>query len=445
MATIANSIQKTKAFFNHDLWQINNKSNKWNRAFRQILRVSIISLQGFISNKNSLKASALTFYTILSVVPVLAVAFGVAQGFGLEDKLEEQIRESFAGQEEVMTKIIEFSRKSLKNVQGGLVAGISILFLLWSVIKLLNHIENAFNSIWNLTKSRTFIRKFTDYLSLILLGPVFIIISGSVTVFINTKLQGFTTEGMFFEFTNSFLVSLMQLAPFVLIWILFTILYMIIPNKNVRFLPALAGGILAGTAFAFLQNGYVYFQLAMSRYNAIYGSFAALPLFLIWLQISWLFILFGAEVSHAVQYTERLIFSKQNKDLSLRINKMLCINVLKEIAKNFESAHKAHTIDSISEKLEMPTHLVEQSITHLVKANLLVEIANEGSSKSSCYQPAVSTNHLNLVYVNKMLESAGLNEVGLNNNSKFNEIAHQYSEFENALQNDAVNKLITQL
>jgi membrane protein len=439
------SIKRVKHFFETDIWEVKPNLSKSAKFLRQSLRVLIISGKGYIQNNNALKGSALTFYTILSVVPVLAVAFGVAQGFGLEDKLESQIRESFAGQEEVMAKIIEFSRKSLQNVQGGLVAGISILFLLWSVIKLLNHIENALNSIWNLEKSRTFIRKFTDYLTLILIGPVFIIISGSATVFINTTLQSYKSEGMFFEYTSNFFLHAMQLAPFILIWIFFTILYMIIPNKNVKFLPALAGGILAGTAFAFLQNGYVYFQLAMSRYNAIYGSFAALPLFLIWLQISWMFILFGAEVSHAVQYAEKLIYAQQSKNLSQRITKMLCVNVLKEISERFESADTAHSLSSLSEALNIPLHFTEKAIELLIDAGLISEININQNSKQRGYQPAANPNKLTFTYVVQQLEKAGANELKLPKGSSLDHMKKVFEHFDEEQNNLELNKPITQL
>ncbi|MFY0675170.1 MAG: YihY/virulence factor BrkB family protein [Bacteroidia bacterium] len=438
-------LNKIKHFFETDIWEVKSDLAKPIKFLRQALRVLIISGKGYIENKSALKGSALTFYTILSVVPVLAVAFGVAQGFGLEDKLESQIRVSFAGQEEVMTKIIEFSRKSLHNVQGGLVAGISVLFLLWSVIKLLNHIENAFNAIWNLEKSRTFIRKFTDYLTLILIGPVFIIISGSATVFINTQLESYKSEGMFFEYTSSFFLSAMQLAPFVLIWVFFTILYMIIPNKNVKFLPALVGGILAGTAFAFLQNGYVYFQLAMSRYNAIYGSFAALPLFLIWLQISWMFILFGAEVSHAVQYAEKLIYVQQGKNISQRLTKMLCVNVLKEIAEKFEAGERAHSLSSLSERLNIPIHFTEKAIELLLNANLISEVNIDQNVKQKGYQPYSSVNILTFTYVVQKLESAGANELNLPKGSSLDHMKEVFAHFEEEQNSLNFNKPITQL
>lgn len=439
------AINRVKHFFETDIWEVKSDLSKPSKYFRQALRVFIISGKGYIENKNALKGSALTFYTILSVVPVLAVAFGVAQGFGLEDKLESQIRESFAGQEEVMTKIIEFSRKSLQNVQGGLVAGISILFLLWSVIKLLNHIENALNSIWNLEKSRSFIRKFTDYLTLILIGPVFIIISGSATVFINTQLESYKSEGMFFEYTSSFFLDAMQLAPFILIWTFFTILYMIIPNKNVKFLPALAGGILAGTAFGFLQNGYVYFQIAMSRYNAIYGSFAALPLFLIWLQISWMFILFGAEVSHAVQYAEKLIYARQGKDLSQRITKMLCVNVLKEISERFESGDSTHSLTTLSEALNIPIHFTEKAIELLLNAELVSQVNIIQNSKHQGYQPSAAPNKLTFTYVVQQLEKAGANEIKLPQGSSLDHMQKVFEHFDAEQNTLDLNKPITQI
>lgn len=438
-------INLAQKFFTKTIWESHEGYSKYKRLGISILRVLLISIRGFNENKNALKSSALTFYAILSVVPVFAVAFGVAQGFGFEDKLESQIRLTFAGQEEVMNKIIEFSRTSLENVSGGLVAGISILFLLWSVIKLLNHIENALNAIWNLKKSRTFIRKFTDYLSLILVGPIFILLSSSVTVFINTALQDLNKGGLFIEWTSSFILTLMQLAPFILLWILFTILYMIIPNKNVKFLPALAGGIIAGTAFAFLQNGYVYFQLAMSRYNAIYGSFAALPLFLIWLQISWLFILFGAEISHAMQYSQRLIHARQSKNLSNRITKLLCLNVLNEIAQAFENNQKALDTNQLAEKLNLPLNYIEKAISNLLDAELITVVHVKGNNKNKAFNPATSIENLKLASILSALERAGVNHLAFEKTEQFTLLDKKMHELEESLEKQTLNVPITHL
>lgn len=399
---------RIKEFFETDLWEDIQAFKKSKKLFYKVLRVIYISANGAISNKNSLRASALTFYSALSIVPVFAVAFGVAQGFGFEDKLEAQIRESFAGQEEVMAKVIEFSRTSLNNVSGGLVAGISILFLLWSVIKLLNHVENAFNKIWNIRKSRTFLRKFTDYLSLVLFGPIFLVLSSSLTVFISTQVQGMREEGMFFDWTGSFILTLMQLAPFVLLWILFTLLYIIIPNKNVKFVPALVAGIVAGTAFAFLQSGYVYFQVAMSRYNAIYGSFAALPLFLIWLQISWLIILFGAETSHAVANSQRLAHAEETKNISQHSLKLICLMVLKEISRCFKAGSSTSAV-AITDDINLPAMYVEKALTKLEDAGLVVQIKSK--AKEVQYQPASALENFNLAQVMNQLDMQGVNDL----------------------------------
>lgn len=416
--------KKVKSFFEKGVWDEYEGLSLVKKAGLKVLRILIISFRGFTVNKSGVKASALTFYAVLSIVPVLAVAFGVAQGFGFEDALEKQVRETFAGQEQVMTKIIEFSRKSLNNVSGGLVAGISVLFLLWSVIKLLNHIEVALNAIWNIQKSRSFIRKFTDYLVLILLGPLFIILSSSVTVYIGTFFQDMDTGGgPIGEMTSGFFLQVMKLAPFVLLWILFTLLYIILPNKNVKFIPALVGGIIAGSAFEFLQSGYVYFQLAMSRYNAIYGSFAALPLFLIWMQISWLIILIGAEISHAVQYSDRLIHAAGSRLISSRLTKVLGINALRKIIEKFNEGAKPPTSNDLAEELNLPINYIERALEVLKNAELVSVVQIKGNKIG--YQPATASENLTLSFVVKKMDSVGLDELKSKKSQDFKKLEEQ--------------------
>lgn len=428
------AFNKIKDYFEKGIWKDPEDIGYWKRLGLRILRILLISFQGFTVNKNGLKSSALTFYAVLSIVPVLAVAFGVAQGFGFEDALEQQVRETFAGQEEVMNKIIEFSRKSLNNVSGGLVAGISLLFLLWSVIKLLKHIEVALNAIWNIKKSRSFVRKFTDYLALILLGPFFIILSSSATVFVGTFLQDMGSGGGIFEYTSGFFLQLMKLAPFVLLWILFTLLYIIIPNKTVKFIPALVAGIIAGSAFEFLQSGYVYFQLAMSRYNTIYGSFAALPLFLIWMQISWLIILMGAEISHAVQYSDRLIHAAESKLISSRLTKVLGLNALRMIVNKFNKGEAAPSTNDLAEELNLPINYVERALYVLERAGLVSEIQNKGSK--SAFQPATASENLKLSIVLQKMDAVGLDELKVKKTKDFTHLEERIAAINLRFQED---------
>ena len=434
---------KVKVYFEKGIWEDPEKASYWKSAGLRVLRILLISFKGFTVNKNGLKASALTFYAVLSIVPVLAVAFGVAQGFGFEDALEQQVRETFAGQEEVMNKIIEFSRKSLNNVSGGLVAGISLLFLLWSVIKLLNHIEIALNAIWNIKKSRSFIRKFTDYLVLILLGPFFIILSSSATVFINTFLQDMSQGSAIIEITSGFFLYLMKLAPFVLLWILFTLLYIIIPNKNVKFAPALIAGIIAGSAFEFLQSGYVYFQMAMSRYNTIYGSFAALPLFLIWMQISWLIILMGAEISHAVQYSDRLIHAAESKLISSRLTKLLGLNTLKKIVEKFNKGDMAPTANDLAEELNLPINYIERALFVLERGGLISVI--QGKGNKTTFQPATASENLRLSVVLQKIDAVGLNELRVKKTNDFTQLEEKLAAMAQRLEGGELDRPIGML
>ena len=167
-----NSIARLTRFITTDIWRIRIDSLTLSRSLIvKPLRVAVLALRGFDENKCSLKASALTFYTLMSIVPVVALAFGIAKGFGFEDKLQQQLLEKLQGQEEVIRRVIDFAHTLLENTKGGLVAGIGVMVLFWTVIKLLGNIEASFNEIWGIEKSRTLARKFSDYLSAMLALP----------------------------------------------------------------------------------------------------------------------------------------------------------------------------------------------------------------------------------------------------------------------------------
>lgn len=432
-----------KTYLSKELWEVDTSSLKRSKRLGiHALKVGLLSARAFIADKCALRASALTFYSLLSIVPILAVAFGIAKGFGLEEILDEQIRQSFAGQQEVIEKAIEFSHSSLQTTQGGLIAGVSILFLLWSVIKLLNHVENAFNRVWNLEKSRSFIRKFTDYLTLVLISPVFIVLSGSVTVFINTKLNHLQEEGMFFEFTGSLLLSLMQLAPFASLWILFTLLYMIMPNKNIRFVPALIAGIIGGSLFALMQNGYVYFQIAMSRYNTIYGSFAALPLFLIWLQVSWMIILYGAEISYALSHLKDKLHLNEDRELSIRDKRLAAVYLLKFIALGFKKGEGPFTANDLAENLRLPIVMTKDLLHMMKNSGLLLSLQDKKGRLS--YTPALDLNELSVGNAIDMIDEQGEFELNLPSED-FRELKEQFFQLINPVDGQAYKTPISKL
>jgi len=287
---------KLKKFFHTDVWHINIDQLSGFKAFliRQI-RIIILTIKGYSKDQCSLRASALTYLSILSVVPVLAMAFGIAKGFGLESILRKQIMKQFAGQEEIMNYSLEFANNMLDSTQGGMIAGVGMIFLFYIVMRLLNNIEESMNDIWEVKKARSHLRKFSDYLAIMLIAPLLIIMASSLNVFIISQIKTVTQSVTFFHYLSPFIQKLVQLIPYTLVWILLTIIYMIMPNTSVNFKSAFIAGILAGTTFQLTQWAYMNFQIGVSRYNSIYGSFAALPLFLIWMQISWTIILIGSE------------------------------------------------------------------------------------------------------------------------------------------------------
>ena len=279
-------VAKAIQFLKQDIWRIRaSKLSKRTSIWLRSLRIFLLSIKEFSTDKCMLRASALTFYSLLSIVPIFAMAFGVAKGFGVQSLLEQRLLSSFQGQEEAINKVIVFSNTLLENTRGGLLAGIGIALLFWAVIKMLGNIEKSFNDIWGVRHERSMGRKFSDYLSLMLICPILIIMSGSLTVFITTQVTLITEKVALLGYLGPIIFTSLNILSYAVIWILLTFIYSFMPNMKIPLSSALAGGIIAGTLYKFVQFGYIHFQVGVSKYNAIYGSFAALPLFLVWLQM----------------------------------------------------------------------------------------------------------------------------------------------------------------
>jgi len=278
-------------FITDEVWTIDlSKYPRILAFFIRQLRIILLAMRGFKENRIQMRASALTYYTMMSIVPVAAMIFGISKGFGFEKKLEVMIREQFTEREEmkeVINYIITFANSMLENINGGFIAGAGLVLLFWSVMKVLGNIENSFNAIWRIQRPRGFVRKFSDYLSMMLIAPVLLVLSSTVTVFLSNAVSA---DHTFMQFVGPVINFLAGLIPYVLIFLLFTLLYVIMPNTKVLFKNALYAGIIAGAIFQITQGAYFYFQVGVSKYGAIYTSFAALPLFLIWLQLSWLIV-----------------------------------------------------------------------------------------------------------------------------------------------------------
>jgi membrane protein len=394
-------------FFTIEIWRIMmGNVSRPKLILIKFLRTTILSFRRFIENKDPLRTSALTYYSLLSIVPVLALIFGIAKGFGLEKILEKVILKNFEGQEEISMQIITFAHTLLANVKGELVAGIGIVILFYTTIRILTNIEDSFNDIWRVTKARNLLRKISDYLSIMLICPVLLILSSTITVVVTSQVRLLIQKIQIFALVSPLIYFLLKLLPYGMLWILFTFLYVFMPNTRVRFKSGLVAGIIAGTIYQLFQWGYISLQFGVARYNAIYGSFAAIPLFCIWLQTSWLIVLFGAEISFAYQNSDAYEFEKDCQTVSHSYKRLLALRVMHLIVKNFSNKEEALTSKQISNKLGMPGPMVQQIINDLTTAKLVSEIIR-AKGQSAGFQPALDPDHLTIKYVINALEKKG--------------------------------------
>ena len=433
-------ITKTVRYLNEDIWRVQSDSTSKRQFFLiKAIRILILSIKGFIDDKCQLKASALTFYSLLSVVPVAAMIFGVAKGFGFEERVRELLENSINDphQEDIVNWIVDFAVRYLENTPGGQIAGIGLAILLWSVMKVLGNIEESFNDIWEVKRSRSFVRKFSDYIALMLLAILFLVSTSGMVVFISNQIKGIGI----FKFTSPFLVLLF---PYILIWLVFTLLLYIMPNKRVKFSAALFGGMISGTMFQLLQYGYIHSQVWVSKYNAIYGSFAALPLFLIWLQLSWLIVLYGAELSFAYQNYRSFEFDADIRQLSNKYKRLVYLLMVHYVSKRFEDgAHPVTNMD-LSINVKIPIRLVNELLFELVEAKVFSEVSVD-NKKEVYYQPALDINKLTVTRVVNMVETRGTSDLHFEETKEIDHLRCVLKSFDETLEKSDKNILLKDL
>jgi membrane protein len=433
---------KTINFIKTDIWRIRKEDfPRMKYFFIKQLRILLLATRGFAQNQCPLRASALTFYSTLSIVPMVAMAFGIAKGFGYQEILENQLLEKLSGQEEVMIRVVDFAHSLLENTKGGMIVGIGIIVLLWTVIKLLGHIEGSFNDIWEVKKSRSYGRKFSDYLSIMLISPLLIIMSSSATVFITTKITLITEKVALIGILSPVIFFMLKLIPYCLVWILFIFTYILMPNTKVNFSAGFIGGIIAGTIFQVSQLAYILFQVGVAKYNAIYGSFAALPLFLIWMQLSWFIVLFGAEISFSYQYADTYEFEPDRRQISLAFKKLLSLQIAHLVISTFSKGEMPLTASKISRVLEIPIRLVQQLLDELVESGIF-SIAEIKGNKELAYQPARDINIITINSIIKTLEQKGVDNIPVAQTPELQSLSEVLSTFSAEIEKSPANLLL---
>lgn len=394
-------------FVTYDIWHIDKtRVNARDFMLIKLLKVIFISVRGFFVDKISLRASALTFYTLIAIVPVLAMVVGVARGFGLHEYLLELLRERFAGQKELLAMLFSFSESMLGRSRSGLVAGVSVLFLLWAILNLLNNIETSFNYIWQVKRARPWSRKVADYLSVILIAPIFLIVSSSITVVMHARVISLATEFGIYPYVAPAVKLGFKSLSYLLLWLVFTFVYVAMPYTKVRVAPALVAGVIAGTLFHAVQNFYIYSQVMVSKYSAIYGSFAAIPLFLLWAQASWLILLFGAELAFAAQNVQHYEYGASTQNLSIRERKLLSLLIVHRIVKNFADGKKPMGSSDIAAALNISVRITRDVLFNLIRCGVVCETVT-GDPKVNAYQPATDIHAITVGGVLSRIEERG--------------------------------------
>jgi len=426
-------------FLKKDVWRIRGKDlSRPKGFFLRMVRILLLSLRGVTEDNCQLRASAMTLYSLLSVVPLVAMIFVLAKGLGFERALERQLLEKLEGQAEVVTWIIKFAHSLLESAKGGVLAGIGVVVLLLSVIMLLSNMENSLNRIWGIKTPRSLVRKISDYLSLMLICPLMIFLASSMTVLITSQIKTIVTKIPVFGVVSPGILFLLKFLPYWILWVLFAFLYIFIPNTKVKFWSGVLAGVIAGTIYQIFQWGYIHFQIGVAKYNAIYGSFAALPLFLIWLQTSWLILLFGAEISFAHQNVDTCEFEPDCMEMSPFFKRLLSLRITALLVRDFSEGGKPWSASGIARELEIPIRCVRQALEDLVGSGILSEVMSR-EGEMIAYQPARSVDTLTLKSVMEMLDKHGIADIPVARSRELAKISESIEAFWDLMEKSPAN------
>ncbi|WP_240509552.1 YihY/virulence factor BrkB family protein [Geofilum rhodophaeum] len=436
---IIDKIKKIRQFVEEDIWRV-RKDATTKRQFWliRIFRIFVLAIRRFLVDDCQVKASALTYYSLLSVVPVVALAFAIAKGFGFRETLEEQLQQRLVGHEEVVHWVQEFALSYLDNTKGGMIAGVGVVVLLWSVMNILGNIEKSFNDVWDVKTPRSIVRKFSDYISFVLVATVLLMLSSSFMIFITNSIE-------VFDLGRVATPIITWASPYILIWAVFSIMFLLMPNTKVRIASAIFGGIIAGSLFLGLQFAYITFQVGMSKYNAIYGSFAALPLFLIWMHSSWLVVLLGAELSYAHQNEKSYEFEADTQRISHDYRKLVSLLVVKNVVDAFKSQQPAPSMADLSVDLKLPIRLVSDLLRKLEDAGVLIEVVAFDEEREIGFAPAFDIDQMTVASIIQRLETSGTSDFHFEETEDYQKLRGILDQFGKTQAQLADNRLLRDL
>lgn len=363
-------------FLTRGMWDTEpeNLPAHWSLLVRAVRYVHAFA-RLFDEGQLSLRAMGLVYTTLLSLVPLIAVSFSVLKAFGVHNQVRPLLQRFLAPLgpkgDEITMRVIEF----VGNMKVGVLGSLGLALLIYTVISLISKVESSFNHIWRVTNPRSMTRRFTDYMSLLLIGPLLIFSAFGITAaFMSSsfmeKVSGIGAIGYILYLSH-------DLVPYVITCAAFTFVYMLMPSTKVKFRPALVGGALAGIIWEFTGWGFARFVVSSSNYSAIYSGFAIIIMFMLWVYISWLILLVGASISFYHQFPQYLTLSDEDRSLSNRHRERLGFAVMYLAGERFHTGGRGWSMDALVERLAVPVEPLRATVDALVKNGLLVATGDE--------------------------------------------------------------------
>lgn len=400
-------LQQIREFIQYDLWrqphmEIHAPKKRWLYRFLQTI---ILVARGFKDQVLVVRANSLSFALLFAFIPMMALIYAIARGFGFEEIVKSTISSSFLAEANVAPVLLEWIERYLETARDGLFLGIGLIVLIWAVYAFFNMLENSFNSIWNVKQSRSFTRRMTNYVMTLLLVPVLVVVTSGISIFLNST-----------EVLASVLDSIVPIRKFMLRFLpfvatagVFTWIFIAIPNTKVKFSSAIIPGILMGLLYQIVQALSMYLVVLFARMSIVYGAFSAIPLVLIWLHITCWLLLVGSELAFAIQNNDLFAYEKDLKNMSRRYKDYVMLYLLSVIIRRFEAGESPQTAQEMAAENQLPIRLVQQVLSRLEETAIVHRVYIE-DKEDQAFVPALDTKTITVEMVIGRISAQGTEE-----------------------------------
>ena len=400
-------LQQIREFIQYDLWrqshmEIHAPKKRWLYRFLQTI---ILVARGFKDQVLVVRANSLSFALLFAFIPMMALIYAIARGFGFEEIVKSTISSSFLAEANVATVLLEWIERYLETARDGLFLGIGLIVLIWAVYAFFNMLENSFNSIWNVKQSRSFARRMTNYVMTLLLVPVLVVVTSGISIFLNsTEVLASVLDGIV-----PIRKFMLRFLPFVATTGVFTWIFIAIPNTKVKFSSAIIPSILMGLLYQVVQALSMYLVVLFTRMSFVYGAFSAIPLVLIWLNITCWLLLIGAELAFAIQNNDMFAYEKDLKAMSRRYKDYVMLYLLSVIIRRFEAGEAPQTAQDMAAENQLPIRLVQQLLSRLEETVIVRRVYIEDEEEHA-FIPALDTKAITVEMVIGRISAQGTEE-----------------------------------